>query len=87
MNRIFTSSTGEGLAKRWETFFSGIIPAIVVLSGIFDWGLTEGSLNELNTSIVVIISSAVVIWKAIEHIKGWIRRNIYKKQKLGKFAE
>lgn len=84
---IFTSSTGEGLAKRWETFFSGLIPAIVVISSFIPGAnLTEGSLSELNTLIVTLISSVVVIWKVVEHINGWVRRNFNKKNKLGKFA-
>ena len=87
ITKLLTSSTGEGLAKRWESLITGVIPAVVALSTIFGWGVTELSLNELNGRIILIISSLVAIWKAVSHIEGWVRMYIFKKDKLGKYAE
>lgn len=81
------SSTGEGLAKRWETVFAGAIPVILIASKIFGWNIVEVDLNELNGQIVIAISSFVAIWKAIEHIAGWVRARFYKQNSLGKFAK
>lgn len=86
LKKIFVSSEGEGLAKRWESFFTGIIPAILVLSTLFGWGITEIELNSLVASITLILSSLVAIWKAFDHIYGWIRAIYNRQNKLGKFA-
>jgi len=87
IKKIFLSSTGEGLAVRWETFFTGIIPAILVISQLFGWGFTQVDLTETGGQITIIISSLVAIWKAIEHVWGWARRNLWKREQMGKFAK
>ncbi len=86
LKKLFQSSTGEGLAKRWESFFTGLIPAILMFSELFNWGLVKADLTELNGYVVVIISGLITVWKAIEHVHGWYRRNVYKKLGKGKFA-
>jgi len=85
--KIFQSSTGEGLAKRWQSLFVGIVPLLVFLSSIFGWNLVEADFSELNGIIVVIISTAVALWQAVEHAQGWFRRNLNKKLGKGKFSE
>ena len=85
LKKIFQSSTGEGLAKRWQSFFTGVIPLLVFLSSAFGWNLVETDFSELNGIIVVIISTAVALWQAVEHAQGWFRRNKAKALGLGKF--
>ena len=82
-----TSSTGEGLSKRWESIFSGIVPIILVLSPLFGWGVVEADLSELNGQIVAGIAGIVAVWKSISFVQGWIRAKFYKKNGLGKFSE
>lgn len=65
----------------------GIIPVIVVLSSALHWGVAEADLTQLNGQIVMLISSLVAAWQSAEHIAGWVRRFIYKKEKIGKFSE
>jgi len=85
LKKIFQSSTGEGLAKRWQSFFTGVIPLLVFLSSAFGWNLVETDFSELNGIIVVIISTAVALWQAVEHAQGWFRRNKLKMLGQGKF--
>ena len=81
------SSTGEGLAKRWEAIFSGVVPVVLLLSPLFGWGVAETDLNELNGQILAGIAGLVAAWKSISFIQGWVRARFYKKEGLGKFAK
>jgi len=84
--KIFTSSVdGKSLSKRWESLFVGVVPLLVFLSSVFDWNLVQADFDELNGFIVMLISTAVVLWQTIEHIAGWIRRNKLKMLGQGKF--
>lgn len=87
IKNLFLSSTGDGLAKRWETFFTGLIPIIVVVSQLFGWGVTDVDLNDLMGQVTIAISSLVAVWKVIEHIQGWARAKFYKDNQLGKYSE
>lgn len=80
------SSTGEGLSKRWEAIFAGAVPVILIASKLFGWNIVETDLNDLNGQIVVIISSLVAVWKAIDFVQGWIRAQFNKENHLGKFS-
>jgi len=84
--KFLLSSTGEGIAARWETLFTGIIPVILIASKVLGWNIVEVDLTELDGQIVIAISSLVAVWKAVAHIQGWIRNHFYKVNKLGKFA-
>jgi len=84
--KFLTSSTGEGLAERWESFFTGIIPVVLIASKLFGLNIVDVDLNELNGQVVIIISSLVAVWKSVAHIHGWFRNRFYKANKLGKFS-
>lgn len=80
------SSTGEGLAARWDAFFTGIIPVILIASKLLGWNIVEVDLNALNGQIVALISGAIVVWKSLQFIYGWARARFNKANGLGKFA-
>lgn len=79
------SSTGKGLALRWKSFFSGIIPVVVLVAPLF--GIEFPELEKLNEGVSELVVSVWAAGSAVSFIVGWVRQIKYKNKGLGKYIE
>ena len=78
------SSTGEGVARRWKSIFSAVVPVAVIVAPLFGVELPE--LAELDKGVTNLIASLWALGSAIGAVSGWVRQVKYKQEKLGKYS-
>ena len=80
------SSTGEGVALRWKSLASAVIPAVLLLGPIVGIDIEKEALDELSGGVSQFIVAVWAAGSAVAFIVGWVRRNALKRDGLGKFA-
>lgn len=80
------SSTGVGLSTRVKSFLTGILGAVVLVLNLIGHPLSPEEANSGVDLIVSIVAGFEMAVSAGFHAYGWLRRNFYKQQSLGKFA-
>lgn len=87
MEKLFLSSTGEGMALRWKAFFASIIPIISLLGPLLGVDfLTPQFLDNVSNAIATLILGVWGIASIVLFVKGWARAKYNKENQLGKFS-